>query len=166
MIGRFSIRQGDFDFARQVYIDYFPEFENAEYPVVNLMNVAPAIQFAYVLSEIGEESHAENLRSTALSVISDSQRLGIFGFGISDVMVYAQQGEKDEALRALRTAVDEGWRLFWWYDLEDPTLDFIRNEPEFMAIVAEIEADMAAQLEEIREMEKNGELAPIPASLQ
>jgi hypothetical protein len=81
-------------------------------------------------------------------------------------MVYAQQGEKDEALRALRTAVDEGWRLFWWYDLEDPTLDFIRNEPEFMAIVAEIEADMAAQLEEIREMERNGELAPIPAALQ
>jgi len=166
MIRRLSIRQGEFDLARQVYIDYFPEFENAEYPVVNLMNVAPAIQFAYVLSEIGEESHAENLRSTALSVISDSQRLGIFGFGISDVMVYAQQGEKDEALRALRTALDEGWRLFWWSDLEDPTLDFIRNEPEFMAIVAEIEADMAAQLEQIREMERNGELAPIPAALQ
>jgi hypothetical protein len=30
------------------------------------------------------------------------------------------------------------------------------------SIVAEIEADMAAQLERVREMERNGELEPIP----
>jgi len=29
-------------------------------------------------------------------------------------------------------------------------------------MVAEIEADMAAQLERLREMERNGELEPIP----
>jgi hypothetical protein len=33
---------------------------------------------------------------------------------------------------------------------------------EFQAMVAEIEADMAAQLERVREMERNGELEPIP----
>ncbi len=38
----------------------------------------------------------------------------------------------------------------------------MRDEPEFQAIVAEIEADMAAQLERVREMEKTGELEPIP----
>ena len=38
----------------------------------------------------------------------------------------------------------------------------MRDEPEFQAIVAEIEADMAAQLERVREMEQNGELEPIP----
>ena len=32
----------------------------------------------------------------------------------------------------------------------------------FAAIVAEIEADMAEQLARVREMEKNGELTPIP----
>jgi hypothetical protein len=32
----------------------------------------------------------------------------------------------------------------------------------FAAIVAEIEADMAAQLERVREMERDGELEPIP----
>jgi hypothetical protein len=34
--------------------------------------------------------------------------------------------------------------------------------PEFAAIVAEIEADMAEQLARVREMERNGELEPIP----
>jgi len=38
----------------------------------------------------------------------------------------------------------------------------IRDTPEFAAIVAEIEADMAEQLARVREMERNGELEPIP----
>jgi tetratricopeptide (TPR) repeat protein len=166
MIALNAARQGDFETARQLYIDYFPELADAENPVVNLMKVASAIQFAFVLSKMDEESHAESLRSTALAVMSESQRLGFFGFGISDVLVYAQQGERDKALRTLRAAFDEGWRSFWWADLRNPVLDFVRDEPEFIAIVAEIEADMAAQLEEIREMERNGELAPLPAALQ
>ncbi len=36
------------------------------------------------------------------------------------------------------------------------------DDPEFQAMVEEIEADMAAQLARVREMERNGELAPIP----
>jgi hypothetical protein len=32
----------------------------------------------------------------------------------------------------------------------------------YQAMVAEIEADMAEQLERVREMERNGELEPIP----
>jgi hypothetical protein len=66
-------------------------------------------------------------------------------------------------LSALRQAIDEGWRDFWWYLLKhDPTLESLHDEPEFQAMVAEIEADMAAQLARVREMERNGELEPIP----
>ena len=36
------------------------------------------------------------------------------------------------------------------------------DDPEFQAMVEEIEADMAAQLARVREMERNGELEPIP----
>jgi hypothetical protein len=73
------------------------------------------------------------------------------------------RGEKQKALAALRQAIDEGWRSMWWYLLKhDPTLESLHNEPEFQAMVAEIEADMAAQLARVREMERNGELEPIP----
>jgi hypothetical protein len=66
-------------------------------------------------------------------------------------------------LSALRQAIDEGWRGVWWYYLQhDPNLESLHDEPEFQAMVAEIEADMAAQLERVREMERNGELEPIP----
>jgi hypothetical protein len=42
------------------------------------------------------------------------------------------------------------------------SLESIRDTAEFAAIVAEIEADMATQLARVREMERNGELEPIP----
>jgi len=44
----------------------------------------------------------------------------------------------------------------------DPDLVSLHGEPEYQAMVAEIEADMAAQLARVREMERNGELEPIP----
>ncbi len=46
--------------------------------------------------------------------------------------------------------------------LHNPNLESIRDTPEFAAITAEIEADMAAQLERVREMQRNGELEPAP----
>ena len=77
--------------------------------------------------------------------------------------IYALRGDKQKALAALRQAIDEGWRYFWWYYLKyDPILASLHDEPEFQAMVAEIEADMAAQLARVREMERNGELEPIP----
>ncbi len=85
------------------------------------------------------------------------------GYGIADVRIYALRGEKQKALSALRQAINEGWRSLWWHSLRlDPGLESLHDEPEFQAMVAEIEADMAEQLARVREMERNGELEPIP----
>ena len=90
-------------------------------------------------------------------------RLGTRGYDIADARIYALKGDKQKALSALRQAIDEGWRFRWWYFLKhDPTLESMHAEPEFQAMVAEIEADMAAQLARVREMERNGEFEPIP----
>jgi hypothetical protein len=64
---------------------------------------------------------------------------------------------------ALNVATNEGFRFLWWYFLKlDLSLESLHDEPEFQAMVAEIEADMAEQLARVREMERNGELEPIP----
>ena len=79
------------------------------------------------------------------------------------MQIYALQGDKQKALSALQRAIDEGWRYFWWYSLkQDPNLESLHDEPEFQAMVEELEADMAVQLARVREMERNGELEPIP----
>jgi hypothetical protein len=45
---------------------------------------------------------------------------------------------------------------------KDPTFEPLWNEPEFKIMMDEVRADMAAQLARVREMERNGELEPIP----
>lgn len=50
----------------------------------------------------------------------------------------------------------------WHYLRHDPNLDSIRAEPEFQLILTRIEDDMSAQMQRIREMEQNGEIAAIP----
>ncbi len=58
-----------------------------------------------------------------------------------------------------------GPRGWWrWRLLYNPKLASIRDTPEFAVIVSEIEADMATQREREREMERRGQLTPIPGS--
>ncbi len=85
------------------------------------------------------------------------------GYEYANVELHALRGDQERALAALREGAAKGIRYMWrWQLLHNPNLESIRDTPEFAAIVAEIEADMAAQLERVREMERSGELEPIP----
>ncbi len=133
-------------------------------PEINGLNYFAAINLALILSATGERERADLLLERSLAFI---QRLGNSGSWISDVQIYALQGQTTEALAALRQAIDEGWRSSWWNYLKlDKNLDSIRDEPEFQAMVKEIEADMAEQLARVHERQANGELAPLPKSLE
>jgi hypothetical protein len=129
----------------------------------NTVRYRAAIDLALVLSRTGEQERADLLLDRSLQQIQTLSRLGFGGYWIADVQIYALQGEEQKALSALRQAIDEGWRAWWWYFLKhDPNLESLHDEPEFQAMVEEIETDMATQLARVREMERNGELEPIP----
>jgi len=120
-----------------------------------------------VLIRTGEQDRADDLLDHSLAFVQGMFRLGFFGYGIADVQILALQGKTEAALTTLRQAIDEGWRLFWWYYAKhDPNLDSIRDEPEFQAMMEEIRADMAEQLAQVQEWDANGEFAPIPKSLK
>ncbi len=58
----------------------------------------------------------------------------------------------EEALAALRRAIDEGLCGTWWFETErNSNLELLHGEPEFQAIINEIRADMAEQLMRLRE---------------
>ena len=75
------------------------------------------------------------------------------------------KNKTEEALDFLEESVRRGWRggpgrfkqwrLFAYYDIG---VDAIRDDPRFQAAISVIEADMAEQLEIVREMERRGEI--------
>ena len=63
-----------------------------------------------------------------------------------DVAIHALRGDTIKALASLREAEQAGWRAWWRYDRDwNPKLASIRDEPEFKAVFADIERDMAQQ---------------------
>jgi tetratricopeptide (TPR) repeat protein len=157
-----ELREGRPAQARALYEQTHPELLSDNDPIIDTDNWGAAIDLAFVLIRTGEQERADLLLNRSFQHIQSIPRLGD-GYGISDVKIYALKGDRRKALSALRQAIDEGWRDLWWNALErDPTLESLHDELEFQAMVAEIEADMAAQLERVREMERNGELEPIP----
>jgi TolB-like protein/Tfp pilus assembly protein PilF len=157
-----ELRARHYTNARALFETNFPELLNDDPRIVH-RNYRQAISLALVLLKTGEPERAELLLDRSLQHLEVHPRLGLNGFAIADVEIYALQGDKQKALSALRHAIDDGWRNHWWYYLKrDLNLESLHDEPEFQAMVAEIEADMAEQLARVREMERNGELEPIP----
>jgi tetratricopeptide (TPR) repeat protein len=163
-----DLRTGRYVEARARYEKRYPELLVEDEPRIDETNLEAAIVLAYVLAKTGEPERADLLLARALTFFQTIPRWTSWGtYRTSDVRIYALQGQTARALAALRVAIDAGWRQYWRYELEDaPMLDSIRDEPEFQAMVAEIRADMAVQLARLQEREANGELAPIPESLE
>ena len=86
--------------------------------------------------------------------------------GIADVRIHALRGDKAKALAALREAEQAGWRgPIWRFSRDvDPALASIRDEPEFKAVFADIERDMALQRAKLAKLPKDAplDLAPTP----
>ena len=141
-----ELRAGRFVEARARYAALYPELDHVD-PRVDTMNYRQAIDLASILSRTGERERADVLLERSLVVIQSMARLGYFGFWVSDVQVYALQGETERALDALREAIDEGWRTDWWFFLRlDASLESLHGEARFQAMIGELEAEMATQL--------------------
>jgi TolB-like protein/class 3 adenylate cyclase/Tfp pilus assembly protein PilF len=161
-----ALTSGRYAEARALYEEVSPQLLDEEAPKIDtLVDSIRAIDLALVLTKTGEQERVDLLLERSLRHMQTRPRLGFAGYWIDDVRIYALQGEKQKAMAALREAIDEGWRAWWWYFLErDPNLESLHDEPEFQAMVEEIRADMAAQLERVREMQRRGELTPIPST--
>ena len=159
-----AMAEGRHDEALAIYSKHQPQLLLDVEPVIDLNNYRAAIDLSLVLQMMGDQERASMLLERSAAFIRGQPRLGMFGgYWISDVQILALQGQKAEALAALRLAADEGWRSLWWYFLQyDPNLESIRSEPVFQAILAEIKADMSAQMQRIREMELSGEIETVP----
>ncbi len=149
-----DVRAGHIDEALARYREIFPEFLDSPAPAIEYWNYISAIDIAYLLQQRGDAERASLLLKRSLRALDDMRRLGPRGFGIADVEIYALQGKRELALATLREAVESGWRMQWWFWLDQsPNLDSIRNDNEFQAIREMIISETATQLRRVKGLE-------------
>ncbi len=125
-----------------------------------------AMELAEILVRLGEKERAYYLLDVAWEYFErHPERTNWhwfyhYGYGIRDAVRFVLRGETEEALAAIREAVDGGFRDR--LELEASVFDVLREEPDFQEAMEIVEAHWARQLANVRRMEANGELAPIP----
>ena len=103
--------------------------------------------------------------NATLPVVQSLPRFGMFGQGIRDVEIFALLGRKEDALSALRVAVDAGFRSTIpssnWLLENDPFLDSIRDDSRFDEILNEIESFNSEMHKRVIEAEETGDWASL-----
>jgi len=153
-----ALKTDDFEDARGWYRDLHPELFRAT-PEITVDNVNAAADLALLLQRTGEPEAADVLINAGLSWYRQTQPASAHGYliDIVDVQFLALQGDKDAALKTLQQAADRGWGFAWQWSVSNENLASIRDEPQFQAIIAQLEGDMATQLAAIRALPDMGE---------
>jgi tetratricopeptide (TPR) repeat protein len=140
-----DIHEGRTAAALARYAARWPALLSEEQPRVDAANWIVALDLVPLLQAAGETLQATRLLDACERFIGARTRLGPAGYGIADVQINALRGDNRAALHALREARKAGWSAGWRYFLiVEPSLAAIRQEPEFQAMYAELEAHMAA----------------------
>jgi len=147
MLAEIDISNGDMGRARERIELALPELLGDEPVLENIDCSCSSVPLAAVLLRAGETDRAERLLDLSEEWNAGRPRQGNYGYGINDVEIHALRGDTAKALRALREAEQAGWRSSFWRYYRDfnPYLESIRDEPEFKAIFADIERDLAIQ---------------------
>jgi tetratricopeptide (TPR) repeat protein len=150
----------DLELAEKYILQREPRLATDAREQVDRLNVRIVLKLAYIQLRRGDEREANSLLESAMTVVQTMPRLGMFGYGIRDVQIFALMNRKDEAIAAFREAIDMGFRspiIFdsWLLDV-DPFLATIRDDPRFVAMVAELDTLNAPMYQRVLDAEANG----------
>ena len=164
-----DLRDGHPERALSRFRQHRPEcFADVEFK--DLSDSCPMLALARILQEVGDEERVQEFVLGYTPVLQESwdnfwSHLDYRKEAFVQARYEAIAGRHEQALTMLEDLVAAGfrgwvtsewdWRFFAYYDI---TLDSIRDHPRFRATIAVIEADMAQQLENVREMQRRGEV--------
>ena len=138
----------DYEGARQQMLISSPELFEPN-PTVSEKLAPQAVQAALICQRLGDQGQARRILQSLLAVTGPKPgRPQSPGVHLVRAKAYAVLGDKEQALKELRVAVEGGYRSVM--DLEyflrmdrDPLLQALWPDPRFRALIAQIEADNA-----------------------
>ena len=153
--------------ARDLFERVYPQLFDESALRIDQTNREAAVDLAYLLLKSGERAQAERLLDHSLASVTSGIGVSAGERSLLEARIHVLGGDRPKALAALQRAVEQGWRWFAWYFLEhDPVLAPLHGEPEFQSVKAEINADMARQLERVRSRDIEGKSRRVPAKIQ
>lgn len=159
LIALSAVILADYPRARDYLLRSNPTLASDTNVNVTRHNYRSAILLAYVNRNLGRDREASELLSQAWNVLQGLPRLGIAGYGISDVHVLAIQGRNDAALDTLREAIDEGFVSLMSFELwtldQDILIDELRDDPRFEAMRNELHGLIEVMRNNVRRAEEN-----------
>jgi len=153
-----AFESGDLDEVMVLYRARWPElFLEAAEIDVNNWYIAPDV--ALLLQRSGQQRESSLLVDSAIEWYEKTVPAGVYRYpnGIVKPELLAVGGQPETAIGELRKAIDSGWRLQWRFYLLGRNLDSISEDPRYLEIVNEVEADMARQGEALRNTPYLGE---------
>jgi TolB-like protein/Flp pilus assembly protein TadD len=132
--------------ARALLEELYPEyFADDEWRSTGPLDLLYAVIAGYILHEDGETDRAEYLFNQALTAMQSMPRYGPNGYQEMDLLIHIARGDKQKAIAALREAM-EAEAVFAAQKYRSPPMKPMLDEPEWLAIVEEIQAGFDREL--------------------
>jgi TolB-like protein/DNA-binding winged helix-turn-helix (wHTH) protein/Tfp pilus assembly protein PilF len=124
--------------------------------IANIDELTAATLAGHALWHAGDRQRANVVLDNALDTMATLPRVRGDGYGEMDVAIHVLRGDRERAIEALGEAIDAKWRDNWWR-FRYPFYDVMNEEPEWRALIAELEADAVRQQERYAESEARNE---------
>jgi TolB-like protein/Flp pilus assembly protein TadD len=149
-LGMIALVKGEFQRAHDLLISAISDEDDPAYSG----NQVKVVTMAALASErIGSTEEATDLLRDAERKITRARLNGVDDQNIyyNEAILLAMRSEPARAIAKLREAYNRGFRELWVMDI-DGRLEPLRNEPEFNALVEQIESDINRARVEIRSL--------------
>ncbi len=144
---RFELLAGDYEASLDHYLRLFETETVPDEWELTTVNAFDGPQLAYVLSQTGNKESAEKLIVKVIDFQETGMRNGDRTYWpiVEISWAWLSVGDREKGLKYLRQAANMGWDM-GLSDESDPTLDFVREDPEFQAILGDMHEIRAAQI--------------------
>ena len=168
--GDAALLSGNLESAKRWTLQANPILASDAEFTIDRYTARDVVRLAYIEQRQGNDETAFKLLSSVLELVESLPRLGTFGFGILDVQIYALLGRKEDALAALRDAIDQGFRgtIFfdsWTIDM-DPYLESVRGDSRFQRMSDELDGYLRVMRDRLIQAEEASNLDSLRAKVE